>query len=602
MTDSSHSQDHNSPSGEALSLDSERWARIFTKAQEATQAFMRESAGNGAMSEAWVGVLGEMAKAMAANPQALMDQQWRWAQEQYALWQRTMGHMLGQEPPPDGDTHQDDKDARFKDEAWQDSPLFSYVRQSYLLTSQCIQGLTETYSQELETPTQDKVNFYTRQLTDALSPTNFAHLNPAVLRETARSGGENLIQGFENILDDLKAGDGCLRISMTDPEAFKVGESLAMTPGKVIFRNRMMELIHYTPTQKKVYQRPLLIVPPWINKFYILDLREKNSMVCWLCAQGVDVFMISWVNPDASYRDTAFEAYMHEGVLEACGVVQKATGQEDLNAAGYCLGGTLLAATLAWSAAAGEVSPIKCATYFATMVDFSEPGDLGVFVDEEQVSALEAAMEERGYLKGSEMATTFNMMRANDLIWYFVINNYLMGKTPFPFDLLYWNADSTRMPARMHSFYLRKMYLENALIQPGGLTLAGRSLDVGAIKVPSFVLATREDHIAPWRSTYAAVKAYGGENTFVLAESGHIAGVISHPEHGKYGHWSHDGLPGTPEAWFEGAVYHEGSWWPRWLAWLKPHMGLKISADRGLPAPEALCDAPGTYVLVRDEV
>jgi polyhydroxyalkanoate synthase len=419
----------------------------------------------------------------------------------------------------------------------------------------------------LEPATAQKIDFYARQFIDAMSPSNFLLTNPEVLRKTAETGGENLIKGLNNLLGDLERGKGSLRISMTDMDAFRIGENVAVTPGKVVYQNDLMQLIQYTPTTEKVLKRPLLIVPPWINKFYILDLRARNSFVKWATGQGHTVFIVSWVNPDETLAEKNFEDYMKEGILDALTAIEAATGETAVNAIGYCLGGTLLSSTLAWMAAHGD-ERIKSATFFVTLMDFRESGELNVFIDEEQIKMLEDKMNKRGFLEGSEMATTFNMLRANDLIWSFVVNNYLLGNDPFPFDLLYWNSDSTRMPARMHSFYLRNMYQENRLAVPGGISLAGTPIDLGRVKVPAYFVSTREDHIAPWRATYRGTQLLGGKCRFVLAASGHIAGIVNSPDGGKYNHWINEDLPEDPEAWFAGAVEMAGSWWPDWHRWV----------------------------------
>ena len=348
--------------------------------------------------------------------------------------------------------------------------------------------------------------------------------------------------------------------------AFEVGRNIATTPGKVVLQTELMQLIQYTPSTEQVHRRPLMIVPPWINKFYILDLQPKNSFIKFCVDQGFTVFVLSWVNPDEKLRHKSFEHYMFEGPLAALDAIEQATGEREVNAIGYCLGGTLLASTLAWMKEQGD-DRIKSATFFTTLVDFAEPGELGVFMDEEQLAALEKTMAKRGYLDGAEMAASFNLLRASDLIWSFVINNYLLGKDPFPFDLLYWNSDNTRMPAAMHSFYLRKCYHENALVRPGGISLGGVPIDLTRIDLPVYWLSTKEDHIAPWKSTYAATQLYQGPKRFVVAGSGHIAGVVNPPASGKYGYWLNDDLPADPETWFAGAQHHEGSWWADWAQW-----------------------------------
>ncbi|HZF74325.1 MAG TPA: class I poly(R)-hydroxyalkanoic acid synthase, partial [Acetobacteraceae bacterium] len=474
---------------------------------------------------------------------------------------------------------------------------FDFIRQSYLLSSRFISNVVHG-AEGLDAKSAQKVDFYTRQFVDAMSPANFLLTNPEVLRRTAETGGENLLKGLSNLLQDLERGHGQLRIRMTDDTKFKVGENIAVTPGKVVYRNDLMELIQYTPTTPEVLKRPLLIIPPWINKYYILDLRPKNSFIRWAVEQGHTVFVISWVNPDEALAEKGFEDYMREGPYAALDAIEKATGEKNANVIGYCLGGTLLASTLAHMAAKRDTR-VKSATFFTTMIDFEEAGELGVFIDEEQLQSLEEKMSRRGFLEGAEMANTFNMLRANDLIWSFVVNNYLLGQDPFPFDLLYWNGDSTRMPARMHSFYLRRMYQQNDLVKPGAIELDGVKIDLRKIKLPTYMLSTREDHIAPWKSTYKGTQVYGTKPRFVLAASGHIAGVVNPPDAGKYSHWVNEENPAEPDEWFRGATELSGSWWPDWQRWItgldKTVVPARQPGEGGLPALE---DAPGSYVRV----
>jgi polyhydroxyalkanoate synthase len=540
----------------------------------------------------------EMTRRMMEDPTKLVQAQIGLWQDYVALWQHATRQFLGAEDKPFIEPKKDDW--RFRDAAWSENALFDYIKQSYLLTARWMQSTVRDV-EGLDDKTAKKVDFYTRQFVDALAPTNFVMTNPEVLRETIESKGENLLKGLENLLEDMEAGEGKLRIKMVDSDAFEVGKNIAVTPGKVVYQNDLLQLLQFEPTTKQVYKTPLLIIPPWINKYYILDLREKNSFIKWAVAQGITVFCVSWVNPDSDLAGKTFEDYMLEGPLAALAAIEKATGEKDINVIGYCLGGTLLASTLAHMAARKKnPQTVKAATFFTSMVDFTEAGELSVFIDEEQLTLLEERMSRRGYLEGSEMATTFNMLRANDLIWSFVINNYLKGKDPFPFDLLYWNSDSTRMPAAMHSYYLRKMYHENQLVQPGGLTLGGTKIDLRKIKTPAFILSTREDHIAPWKSTYAATQLYQGPITFCLAASGHIAGVVNPPAAAKYSHWISKELPESPEDWLAGAAEHPGSWWPAWADWVKKYGGGKVAArkpgDRKLKVIE---DAPGSYVKAR---
>ncbi|MBP0446804.1 class I poly(R)-hydroxyalkanoic acid synthase [Roseomonas sp. SSH11] len=538
----------------------------------------------------------DMTTRLMTNPARLMQAQIGFWQDYLTLWQNTARRMLGGAAEPVIAERKGDK--RFKDDAWRENEVFDFIKQSYLLSSRYVTNLVHG-AEGLEPKAAQKVDFYTRQFVDAMSPTNFWLTNPEVLRKTAETGGENLLKGLSNLLSDLERGKGKLRINMTDESKFSIGENIAVTPGKVVYRNALMELIQYSPTTETVLKRPLLILPPWINKFYILDLRPKNSFVRWAVSQGHTVFICSWVNPDESLAEMGFDDYMRLGPYAALEAIEKATGERQVNAIGYCLGGTLLASTLAHMAQKGD-DRVASATFFTTMLDFEEAGELGVFIDEEQLQAIEAKMNQRGYLEGAEMADTFNMLRANDLIWSFVVQNYMLGQEPFPFDLLFWNGDSTRMPARMHSFYLRRMYQQNDLVKPGAIELDGVALDLREIRTPSYVLATREDHIAPWKSSYRATQIFSGPVRFVLAASGHIAGVVNPPESGKYSHWVGTGpAPESPAEWFEHATEFAGSWWPDWQRWITAQdRSMAPARQPGAGALPALEDAPGSYVKV----
>ncbi|HXP05297.1 MAG TPA: class I poly(R)-hydroxyalkanoic acid synthase [Stellaceae bacterium] len=539
----------------------------------------------------------ELTARMIADPAKLVQAQMALWNDYLTLWQRTAERMTGKPAEPVIAAAADDR--RFRDREWNDNAVFDYIKQSYLLAARYIQGAVKETG-GLNEQTGRKVDFYTRQFVDALAPSNYVLTNPEVLRATVESRGENLVNGLKNLLDDLERGKGRLAISMTDMAAFKLGENVAATPGKIVYQNDLIQLIQYAPTTETVKRRPLLIIPPWINKFYILDLRPQNSFIRWAVSQGHTVFVISWVNPDQKLSGKSFNDYMKEGPLAALDAMHDATGEKEANIIGYCLGGTLLSATLAYMAAKRD-RRVKSATYFVTMVDFAEAGDLSVFIDEEQIHALEGRMEKKGYLEAHDMHTTFNMLRANDLIWSFVVNNYLLGKSPLPFDLLYWNADSTRMPAAMHSFYLRKMYQENLLSKPGGITLDGVKIDLRKVKTPAFILSTREDHIAPWRSTYVATQIYGGPVKFVLSASGHIAGVVN-PPGSKYGHWQNDTNPPSPDDWLATATKHDESWWPVWDEWISQYSGGEVPARQpGDGKLTPIEDAPGGYVKVRAE-
>jgi len=540
---------------------------------------------------------------MLANPAALAAHSVNMLMDYASLWQQSWMKLFGRPSAPVAAPAQGD--ARFKDEEWSSNFMFDLVKQSYLITARHVQHAVSSV-EGLSAESERKVAFFTRQYMDALSPSNFALTNPQVMRETLASGGQNLLRGLNNLLSDLEKGDGRLRISMTDERAFELGRNVAATPGKVVYQNDLMQLIQYAPRTRQVYRRPLVIIPPWINKYYILDLREKNSFIRWALDQGRNVFVISWINPDERQAGKTFDDYLLEGPKAALDAIEKATGERKVDFIGYCLGGTLLGAFLAWMAAKdrrGGLGRIGSATFFVALLDFSEPGELGVFIDEEQVANLERRMQSHGgYLEGSEMAATFNMLRANDLIWSFVINNYLLGKDPFPFDLLYWNSDTTRMPAKMHSYYLRNMYMRNLLMKPGGIKLAGVSIDLAKVKVPAYFISAAEDHIAPWKTTYRGARALGGKTRFVLGASGHIAGIVNPPAARKYHYWSNDALPETPEKWLEQAAQHPGSWWDDWHAWMEqlnagaPKVAARTPGDGRLSVIE---DAPGSYASLR---
>ena len=530
-----------------------------------------------------------------ADPMSIAQAQLELWADHMTLWRRTTERLF--DPTGKSDRRPVATDRRFQHSAWTENILFDYIKQSYLISAEAILSAVSRVN-GLNPKTAHKVDFYTRQFVDAMSPSNFLATNPEVLQTTIETGGENLLRGLTNLLDDLERGRGQLAVTMTDLKAFRLGESVAATPGKVIFQNELMQLIQYAPSTPEVKRRPLVIVPPWINKFYVLDLRPKNSFIKWAVDQGHTVFVISWVNPDRRLAHKRFEDYMLEGPLAALTAIEAAAGEREVNAIGYCLGGTLLAATLAYLAAQND-DRIRSATYLGTLVDFTDVGDMAVFIDEEQLAVLEKRMRRRGYLEGRDMALAFNMLRANDLIWSFAISNYLLGKQPIPFDLLYWNADSTRMPATMHSFYLRNMYHENRLAIPGGISLAGVPIDLRRIETPTFILSTREDHIAPWQSTYAATRLYQGPIKFVLADSGHIAGMIS-PPGSKYGHWQNTNLPKTPAEWFETASLVKSSWWPTWEEWISGHSGGSVKArEPGGGLSQPIEDAPGSYVRAR---
>lgn len=538
-----------------------------------------------ALSEAFKSYTEETARWAIAEERLRAD----WADiSQYAI-KRLVG--LAGEPLVDTST-----DKRFRDPAWRDTPLFDILAQAYLLFSRWLVEVVDA-AEGLNPHRHDIARFYARQIADALAPSNFLFTNPEVLRATVETNGKNLLDGLANLKKDFSQGGW--RLSQTDMDAFEVGGNIATTPGKVVFQNDLMQLIQYDPQTEEVYRRPLVIVPPWINKYYILDLTKEKSFIRWAVSKGYTVFVISWVNPDKSLAHKTFEDYMREGIFEALDAVEQATGERDVNMIGYCIGGTLLATTLAHMAARGD-KRVKSATYFATQVDFSEPGDLKVFIDETQIDTINQLMGERGgILPASVMAHTFNLLRPNDLIWNYVVGNYLMGRTPPPFDLLYWNADATRMPQKMHLYYLSECYLKNRLAS-GEMEFAGEKLDLSKITCPIYIQSSRGDHIAPYRSVYRAVHLYGGPVNFTLAGSGHIAGVINPPEAKKYQHWTNDELPETADGWLETATEHPGSWWPHWERWLRKKSGKKVPARKpGDGKLNPIEDAPGSYVRVQ---
>jgi polyhydroxyalkanoate synthase len=553
-------------------------------------------AGSGTLDPLNVsGAFLEFLRHVAADPRHFAEAQFELWRDYATLWGRAAQRLMGQtvQPvvlPPPGDR-------RFRHSDWEDNQVFDFIKQSYLLTANWLQR-TAANSGNGDARAQQRIDFYAKQFADAIAPTNFVLTNPEVLRETLSSNGENLVRGLKNLLADLDRGDGRLAIRQTT-DTFEVGKNIALTPGKVVFRNALIELIQYTPATKTVYETPLLIFPPWINKFYILDLRPENSFVKWAVERGYTVFLVSWVNPTPKLANRSFEDYMREGIFAALDAVKKGTGQDQINVVGYCIGGTLLAATLAYMAAKKN-KRIKSATFLAAQADFSEAGQLHVFVDDKQLRAVEAEMKEAGgVLPGSKMATTFNMLRANDLIWSFVVNNYLMGKEPAPFDLLYWNSDTTRMPRAMHLSYLRECYLNNNLAR-GKMMLGGVRLDLSKIKTPSFFQAAKEDHIAPAVSVYKGARLFGGPVTYMLAGSGHIAGVINPPAANKYQHWTNEKLPDSLSAWQVHAKEHPGSWWPYWDKWLSARSGKKVPARKpGGGKLKVLGNAPGTYVKVK---
>jgi polyhydroxyalkanoate synthase len=530
------------------------------------------------------------------DPKRTVEAQSRLVHGYMDLWSSSLKRMMGEPARPAAEP--DPGDRRFQDEEWRDNQFYDFVKQFYLISSRWAQDMVEG-AEDLDPHVRHKADFYVRQIAAALSPSNFVATNPELLRETLESNGANLVRGLKMLAEDIEAGGGDLRIRQSDNTKFKVGVNLALTPGKVIHQNEVCQLIQYEATTEKVLKRPLLIVPPWINKFYILDLTPEKSFIKWAVDQGHTVFVISWVNPTRKHADKSFEHYMKEGIVESLDVIEKVTRVREVNAIGYCVGGTLLAVTLAWMAKTGD-DRIRSATLFTTQVDFENAGDLKVFVDEEQIRILEEKMSERGYLEGKRMAAAFNSLRANDLIWPYFVNNYVRGRDPFPFDLLYWNSDSTRMPAANHSFYLRNCYLHNKLAK-GTMEVAGERLDLKAVTIPVYNLATREDHIAPAKSVFVGSKLFGGPVEYVMAGSGHIAGVVNPPARKKYQFWTGGPPKGALDDWIAAATEHPGSWWPHWDAWIRSHDDAQVKARRiGGGRFNAIEDAPGRFVTMRD--
>lgn len=531
---------------------------------------------------------------LAAQPETLREAHAALWQRYADIWQKHATYMLTGQQADEGPV----RDKRFKDPEWRSNPAFSMLRESYLATAEFITDLVNR-TEGVDEATKRKATFYIKQAVDAASPSNFLMTNPAALRALFQSGGESLVKGVENLAEDLKRGKGNLAISQTDINAYRVGENVATTPGKVVFRNRIFELLQYAPTTAKVHEVPLLIFPPWINKFYILDLQPKNSMIKWLTDQGHTVFLVSWVNPDEDMADATFEDYMREGVYAATQAVKDAAGVDRMNAVGYCIGGTLLSASLAHMAKSGDTS-IQSATFFAAQADFKLAGDLLVFSDDQAIKFLEDKMDQAGgVLDAQTMADTFNSLRSNDLIWNYVVDNYYVGKQPPPFDLLYWNADQTRMPKALHLFYLRKFYRDNALSE-GKLELLGEKLSLKDVTIPIFMQSSREDHIAPAASVYRSALSFGGPVEYIIAGSGHIAGVINHPAANKYQYWTNPNLKGALEDWQAFATEQPGSWWPHWDAWLREISGPDVDARQpGDGELQPLGDAPGEYVKVR---
>ena len=590
---------------EAAAPDFDQFAqnmgRLVEEYGKVTAAYLkpleRGEAKTGQADEAsdMVKTLGRVAERWVNDPSRIIEAQASLTGDFMNLWSAALKRAGGEEVAPIAEP--DKRDGRFKDPEWTSHPTFDFIKQAYLIGSRWAETMVDK-ADDLDPHTREKARFYIKQIAGALSPTNFVATNPELLRETMQQNGENLVRGMKMYAEDVEAGGGELKIRQSDASSFEVGVNIATTPGKVIFRNEIIELIQYAPSTPQVLKRPLLIVPPWINKFYILDLNPEKSFIRWCVEQGLTVFCISWVNPDARHAAKDFESYMREGIFAALDTIEEATGEKKVSAIGYCVGGTLLGVTLAYMAAVRD-KRIESATFFTTQVDFSQAGELSVFVDEEQIRAIEEQMARTGYLDGARMAGAFNMLRPNDLIWSYAVNNYLKGKAPTPFDLLYWNADSTRMPAANHSFYLRNCYLDNKLSK-GEMRIGGKTLDLRQVTIPIYNLATREDHIAPAQSVFNGSQCFGGPVEHVVAGSGHIAGVVNPPAKVKYQYWTGGTAKGRYADWLAKAEEHPGSWWPHWFAWLEGQAPKKVAArEPGGGKLTALADAPGTYVKAK---
>jgi len=530
-----------------------------------------------------------------SDPARALEAQTRLFAGYLTVWSNAISHVRTGASDPEA-VKPDVGDKRFQDPEWGKNAFFDFLKQAYLVTSRWAGDLVER-ADGLDEHTRHKASFYVKQISNAISPSNFILTNPELFRETIASNGENLVRGMKMLAEDIAAGHGDLKLRQADPSCFEIGRNVATTPGKIVGRSDVAEIIQYAPATDTVLKRPLLICPPWINKFYILDLNPEKSFIRWAVEQGHTVFVISWVNPDQRHGAKDWEAYIREGLQYALDTIERTTGEREVNAVGYCVGGTLLAAALALMAQEDD-DRIKSVTFFATQVDFTYAGDLKVFVDEEQVAAVERSMTEKGYLDGTRMATAFNMLRSGDLIWPYVVNNYMRGKEPLPFDLLYWNADSTRMAAANHSFYLRNCYLDNTLSQ-GRMELAGRTLSLADVTIPVYNLATKEDHIAPARSVFLGSRFFGGDVEFVLTGSGHIAGVVNPPRSKKYQFWTGGKPEGSLEDWLAKATETPGSWWPHWQAWIEKQDKRRTKARKPGKGAKVLGDAPGAYVKVR---
>ncbi|MGO1343468.1 class I poly(R)-hydroxyalkanoic acid synthase [Chromohalobacter japonicus] len=552
--------------------DPHAWQRQVSEFGEQYQSLMQEAFNRLWPSDAGASVYADMqeslrigAEAMVFNAPAVYTVQMRLAQDQLRVWQNALRELMGENVPAVIEPSPEDR--RFRDDAWHSHPFYRYILQQYLLFVRAVDELLANLG-GLTPETRHQLEFYARQYVNALAPSNFVSTNPEVVRKTLETRGQNLVEGLKRLREDLANSAEGLNVAMSDRSAFRLGENLAITPGEVVFENDLMQLIQYNPSTEEVFKTPLLIVPPWINKYYVLDLRPDNSLVKWLVAQGHTVFMISWRNPGPEQRYLTWADYMQSGPVAAMGAIEQACGEKSVNLLSYCIGGTLAATTVAYLTSSLRGRKVRSVTYMATLQDFSDPGEIGVFLSEPVLAGIERQLARDGYLDGRAMAFSFNLLRENDLFWSFYISNYLKGEAPAAFDLLYWNSDGTNLPAGTHGWYLRHMYRENRLVQPGGIELDGVKIDLRKISTPSYFVSTRDDHIAKWRGSYLGARLPKGPVTFVLGGAGHIAGIVNPPAKRKYGYWTHDEIPDDPDAWLESATFQEGSWWPHWQAWM----------------------------------
>ncbi len=570
-----------------LQQTNQQWWDNFEQNKEAAQSPL-----NQAMQELNFDDASKIFEQAANQPAVLLQLQSQWWEQQLKIWQNAA--LMGN---TESVITEDRSDKRFIDEAWKNDPFYSFIKQSYLLFSKSYIDTINSID-GIDEKTKERVAFFSRQAINALSPSNFIATNPELMKLTLERNGENLIDGLEQLQADVEASADILKIRMTNNNAFRLGVDVANTEGDVVFQNELFELIQYYPKTPQVNATPLLIVPPFINKYYILDLREKNSMVRWLLEQGHSVFMMSWRNPGEAQKELEFGDYVTEGVAKAVTAIEDITGKEQINAAGYCIGGTVLASTVAYYAAKRMKKRIKTATFFTTLLDFSQPGEVGAYINETIINAIEKQNDAKGFMDGRSLSVTFSLLRENSLYWNYYIDNYLKGSSPMEFDLLYWNSDSTNVAAKCHNFLLRELYLENKLVQDKGVKVGGVWIDLNKIKIPSYFISTKDDHIALWQGTYRGALNTGGNKTFVLGESGHIAGIVNHPDKKKYGFWLNDNLDDSADEWLSNATHNEGSWWTHWNQWLQGfEAGERVEPfNQGSELYPVIGQAPGHYV------